>query len=294
MRTHYLRKAILMKKRSKTDEKKDPLHIEYGLMSNMKWVFSAIVRYDRGILFSVFLGIVCAPFMNYLWTFISKFIIDMITGNGEPSELLVMMLIFTGIQTAATMLNSLYSYEWYRFIFVRFKLMLEKNVKVMSVDFPCLEDPDLMDCYQKASEACGGNDQGVEGLMRHSFSFLQSLVVTAVGMIILGTLNVWIMIGIAALAAVNFAVRNFANKWGKAHVWDPLAKWWRKSEYMKQEVTDFKFAKEVRLFGLKDWLTEKYAALQKERYDAQVKNEKVWFVVALTSTLITQGVQLFV
>ena len=283
-----------MKKRSKTDEKKDPLHIEYGLMSNMKWVFSAIVRYDRGILFSVFLGIVCAPFMNYLWTFISKFIIDMITGNGEPSELLVMMLIFTGIQTAATMLNSLYSYEWYRFIFVRFKLMLEKNVKVMSVDFPCLEDPDLMDCYQKASEACGGNDQGVEGLMRHSFSFLQSLVVTAVGMIILGTLNVWIMIGIAALAAVNFAVRNFANKYGKAHIWDPLAKWWRMNDYMQREVTDFTFAKEVRLFGLKDWLTDKYKGLKKERYNVQVRNERLWFIVALTSTIITQGVQLFV
>ena len=281
-------------KNKKPEEKQNPLHREYGLYRNLKWIFSAIMKHDRTLLAFCALGIACAPFMNYLWTFISKFIIDMITGNGEPSELLTLMLICTGVQAAATMLNSLYSYEWYRFIFVRFRLMLEKNEKVMSVDFPCLEDPDLMDCYQKASEACGGNDNGVEGLMRHSFSFLQSVSVTAVGIAIIGTLNVWIMIGIMALAAVNFAVRNFANKWGKAHIWDPLAKWWRKNDYMQREVTDFTFAKEVRLFGLKDWLTDKYRGLKKERLEVQKRNEKLWFVVALISAIITQGVQLFV
>lgn len=281
-------------KKAKTDEKQNPLHREYGLLKNLKWILSAIVKYDKAMLGFCALGIFCAPFMNYLWTFISKFIIDMVTGNGKPSELLVMMIIFAGVQTAATMLNSLYSYESYRFINIRFRLMLEKSAKAMGIDFPCLEDPDLMDCYQKASNACGGNFEGIEGLMRHAFTFLQSIAVTAVGIVILGTLNVWIMLGIAALAAVNFAVRNFANKYGKAHIWDPLAKWWRRNGYMNSEVTDFKFAKEVRLFGLKDWLTDKYRELKKERYDAQVRNEKLWFAVALSSTIITQGVQLFV
>ena len=283
-----------MKKGSKSDEKQNPLHKEYGLLKNLKWIFSAIVRYDKALLAFCALGIVCAPFMNYLWTFISKFIIDMITGNGEPSELLTLMLIFTGVQITATMLNSLYSYEWYRFIFMRFRLMLEKNVKVMSIDFPCLEDPDLMDCYQKASNACNNNDEGVEGLMRHSFSFLQSLAVTAVGIVILGTLNVWIMLGITALAAVNFAIRNFTNKYSKAHIWDPLAKWWRKNDYMHREVTDFTFAKEVRLFGLKGWLTDKYRVLKNERLEVQKKNEKLWFAVSVITDMITAAGQLFV
>ncbi len=284
----------MTKKQKKTDEKRNPLHREYGLLSNLKWLFAAIRKYDRTILGIMCLGIVCAPFMSYLWTFISKFIIDMITGNGEPSDLLVMMLIFTCVQIAVTMLNSFQIFEGYRFISLRFRIMLEKNVKVMGIDFPCLEDPDLMDCYEKASRACDNNDTGIEGLTRRSFQFLQSLAVTTVGIVILGTLNVWIMLGITVLAALNFAVRNAANKWGKAHIWDPLAKWWRRNWYMEHEVTDFTFAKEVRLFGLKDWLTEKYRILQKERYDAQVKNEKLWFIVALTSSIITHGVQFFV
>ena len=283
-----------MKNKKQKDKTQNPLHREYGLISNLKWVFSAIARYDKGLFAILCLGIVCAPFMNYLWTFISKFIIDMITGQKEQSELLVMMLVFTGTQAAVTMLNSLYSYEWYRTVFMRFRLVLEKNIKVMSIDFRCLEDPDVMDCYQKASNAHNNNEDGIEGLMRHSFRFLISLTVTITGIVILGTLNIWIMLGVAVLAAANFAVRNFANKWGKAHIWDPLALWWRRNDYMQREVTSFTFAKEVRLFGLNGWLTEKYRELKKERYDAQVKNEKLWFAVAVTSTLITQCVQLFV
>lgn len=283
-----------MNNKKQKDKTQNPLHREYGLISNLKWVFSAIARYDKGLFAILCLGIVCAPFMNYLWTFISKFIIDMITGQKEQSELLVMMLVFTGTQAAVTMLNSLYSYEWYRTVFMRFRLVLEKNIKVMSIDFRCLEDPDVMDCYQKASNAHNNNEDGIEGLMRHSFRFLISLTVTITGIVILGTLNIWIMLGVAVLAAANFAVRNFANKWGKAHIWDPLALWWRRNDYMQREVTSFTFAKEVRLFGLNGWLTEKYRELKKERYDAQVKNEKLWFAVAVTSTLITQCVQLFV
>ncbi|MBQ9384225.1 MAG: ABC transporter ATP-binding protein [Ruminiclostridium sp.] len=281
-------------KRGKDAEHTNPLHKDYGLISNLRWAAAAIMRYNKPLLAFIALSVVCAPFMRYLWTFLSKFIIDLITGNGDTGSLLTLMLIFTGIQITVCVLESLSSCEWYRFTYMRFQIILEKNAKVMGVDFRCLEDPDYMDCYQKASNAHNNNDEGIEGLMRHSLRFLRSLAVTAVGIVILGTLNVWIMLGVAVLAAANFAVRNAANKWGKAHIWDPLAKWWRRSDYMKREVTDFTFAKEVRLFGLRSWLADKYAALQKERLNAQIRNEKLWFGVALTASIITAGVQLFV
>ena len=283
-----------MKKKKQTDEKKNPLHREYGLLNNLKWIFSAVLKYDRAILLFAGIGVLCAPLMSYLWTFISKFIIDLITGEGDTDSLLVMMAVFTVIQLVSTMLSTLPNGEWHRYIRVRFMLILEKNIKAMTVDFRCLEDSDVMDCYEKASEACGNNNDGVEGLMRYSVLFLQSVAVTVVGIIILGTLNIWIMLGIAVLAAANFAIRNAANKWGKAHIWDPLAKWWRRSGYMQREVTDFTFAKEVRLFGLKDWLTGKYRELQKERYRAQINNEKLWFGVAVAASIINAAVQLFV
>ena len=136
----------------KTDEKQNPLHREYGLMSNIRWTLSAMRQHSKGLLTLIPIGIVCAPLMNYLWTFISKFVIDMITGEVGWLALLWIIGIFTVIQLVSTMLNTYYNSETgWRFIDTRFKLIGEKNRKVMTIDFEHLENPDVMDCYQKAS-----------------------------------------------------------------------------------------------------------------------------------------------
>lgn len=273
--------------KKKTDEKKNPLHREYGLWSNIRWVLSAMLRHSKALMILIPIGIICAPIMNYLWTFISKFVIDMITGEAGWEALLWLMGIFTVIQMSSTMLNTFYhSNVWWQFTSVRFALISEKNAKVMSVDFQHLENSDVMDCYQKASNATGNNDAGVEGLMRNLVNFAQTLAVTIVGLCILGTLNVWIVLIMVVLGAVNFFISNKTNAACKKKVWDPLALWWRKDNYMRWQITDFTPAKDIRLFGLREWLVEKYRDIKKERYEAQKANAKMWLLASIASAVL--------
>ncbi|MGN1118708.1 MAG: ABC transporter ATP-binding protein [Oscillospiraceae bacterium] len=273
--------------KKKTDEKKNPLHREYGLWSNIRWTLSGMRRYSKRLLVLIPIGIVCAPLMNYLWTFISKFVIDMITGEAGWEALLWLMGIFTAIQLVSTMLNTYYYSEiWWRFIDVRFGQMGEKNAKVMSIDFEHLENSDVMDCYQKANNACNSNDAGVEGMMRFLVSFAQSLAITVVGLCILGTLNVWIVLIMLTLAAVNFIITDRTNAACKKKVWDPLAPWWRRDNYMRWQITDFTPAKDIRLFGLREWLVGKYRELKKERLAAQKKNASMWLAASIASSVL--------
>lgn len=274
-------------KKKKNDEKKNPLHREYGLFSNIRWALSAMRRHSKGMMLLIPIGIICAPLMSYLWTFISKFVIDMITGESGLEALLWLMGIFTAIQLASTMLNTYYNSEiWWRFIDVRFRLISEKNRKVMSIDFEHLENPDVMDCYQKASNACDNNDAGVEGMMRYLVSFAMSIATTAVGICILGTLSGWIVLIMIVLAVINFIITDRTNAACKKKVWDPLATWWRKDNYMRRQITDFTPAKDIRLFGLRSWLVGKYKELKAERLNAQKENQKMWFVTSLISGIL--------
>ena len=141
------------------NKQKNPLHKDFGFFSNIKYILKAMVQYNKGFLWLIPIGMICAPTMQYLWTFISKFVIDMITGEAGTEKLLWLMVIFTVIQAVSTMLNSYYYSEiWWRFICARFKLMSVKNAKVMRLDYEYLEDPDVLDCYQKAGNACNSND----------------------------------------------------------------------------------------------------------------------------------------
>ncbi len=275
-----------MKKKA-DDKKKNPLHRDYGVWSNIRWILGAMKRSEPKLLALIPVGMVCAPMMNYLWTFISKFVIDMITGDAGWEALLWLMGIFTLIQASSTMMNTYYYNDcWWRYIKTRLDLISEKNEKVMSVDFQNLEDPDFMDCFQKAGNACGGNDVGIEGMMRKLMDFLQSLAVVAVGLVILGTMNVLVVLIMLALCTVNFIIQDRTNAGAKKKVWDPLATWWRKDNYMRWQITAFEPAKDIRLFGLRDWLAEKFREIKRKRYKAQKSNAKMWFIASVLGNIL--------
>lgn len=269
------------------NEQKNPLHKDFGIFSNIKYILNAMVSYNKGFLLLIPIGMICAPTMQYLWTFISKFVIDMITGEAGTEKLLWLMVIFTVIQAASTMLNSYYYSEiWWRFIAARCRLMSEKNAKVMRLDFEYLENSDVLDCYQKAGNACNSNDNGVEGLMRGIVNFMLSAAVVTVGIIILGTMNIFIVLLMIVICIVNFLLNNHTNKTVKKRVWDPLAPWWRKDNYLRNVTTSFDTAKDIRMFGLKDWLTDKIRELKKERIEAQKNNAKAWLITSSVSYIL--------
>lgn len=269
-------------KRKEKEKDKNPYHREYGLFSNLRYIFGNMFRHEKMFYFLIPLGMLCAPVMQYLWTFISKFVIDMITGERTWQDLIWLMIGATIVQIVSTMLNTYYhSEQWWRYIATRFAMITEKNRKAMSVDFQYLEDPDVMDCFQKASNAHGGNIEGIEGMMRAGVEFLRNLSVIIVGIFILGTMNWGVAAFLALLAIFNFLFRNYTNAKCKKKIWDPLVTWWRKRYYMQEVTTDFAAAKDIRMFGIRQFLLEKYETLNEERYEAQKKNSRFWFFASM-------------
>nr|WP_289768513.1 ABC transporter ATP-binding protein [uncultured Acetatifactor sp.] len=285
-------------KRNKKTEKKNinqensanpenPYHKEYGLFSNIRFIASAMIRFQKKILFLCPLYIVCMPLTQYLWTFLSKYVIDTITEGRGTEGLLKVILCFAFLQTVGTMANTYHNAEIsYRLIAVRMGLISLKNRKVMTMAYEYLEDSEVMDCYQKASNACGGNMNGVEGMMHALEDFCMTLAVVFAGMLILGTMNPGVMLGMFVLTTVNFLITNHANKICKEKVWDPLAPWWRKDNYMRYTLTDFGAAKDIRMFGLKDWLVEKYRRLHLVRCQAEEKSAGIWLVAGMMSQVM--------
>ena len=117
-------------------EKVNPFHKEYGLMSNILFVLDKMKRFDSYSLFLLVLGAVIAPFYQYLWTFMSKYIIDVITGDGDANRLIGVMIAFALAQVVITMSNSYVESEiWWRFIHVRMRVIMMINRKAMTIDF---------------------------------------------------------------------------------------------------------------------------------------------------------------
>ena len=271
----------------KAEQEKKPYHHVYGVFSNTTYIIRKMITYDKSFFVLIPIGIICAPFSKYLWTFLSKFILDLVTGEGNVQQLLQLMLLFACVQVGATMLETYYySGVWWRFIAVRMGLINQINAKVMCIDFSHLENSDVMDCFQKARNTCNNNSDGVEGMMHKITDLLVSGVVIITGIVILGTMNIWIVCAILVLTLLNFLMVNRTNAVAKKTIWDPLATWWRKNYYMQSVTTDFQAAKDIRMYGLKDWLLTKYQELNHTRNEAQEKNARLWLVTSIGSNFL--------
>ena len=274
-------------------EEKNPLHKEFGLFSNFNYVFNAMKKYSKILVCMLPLGFIILPIQRYLWSFITKFVMDIVTTGKGIRELLIIVAVFSIISLVVSCLQTFYNNKVFvQCIVVRMRVILQKNLLMMKMPFEYTENPDVLDCCQKASNAVNGNSEGIEGMEHQIFAFVEQLGIVIAGLFILGTMNIWIVLAMCALAFINFLISNWASKYSKRTIWDPLAPWWRKRWYMNIALSDFSYAKDVRLFGLKKWITDKFIELNKERFEAQRRGARLWFWVGVCSSvfwLVFQG-----
>lgn len=277
-------------KRKKTKEKeadKNPLHVEYGLFSNVRYMLHQMAEADSHILPLMLLGAVCAPFTQYLWGFLSRLIVDRITGYDTGENLAAVICVFCAVRLVTVVLQTYYNSNWWRYISTRMKMTQEKNLKIMRIDFGHLEDSDVMDCCQKAERAVSNNNSGPEGMIREMANLLSNLSVAVAGLFILGVVNPLLI-----TLAVDFWLFNRTSKEDKEQVWDKLSTWWRRNYYMENITRDFAAAKDIRMFGLTGWLMQKYQELMAERFEKEQLHQRIWQrqrMMTCVTMLLSQG-----
>ena len=271
----------------KKDENQNPYHHEFGVISNIKFVLKKMWKYSHLLVLILPLSLLIAPLERYIWPFLSKFVIDIILNHGSTKQLLITVGFFSLTILALNLLSTFYySKRWILYILVRMKVILEKNYRLMTMAFQNTEDPDILDCAQKAGRAVENNTEGFEGMERDIADLVSQLSIFFTGVTIIVTLNPLLVLGMIVLALINFFVSNAASKYNKIHHWDPLAPWWRKRWYMDNTISDFSFAKDIRMYGLSNWLRQKFIDLQKERLEMQRRNAKLWFWYGVFSAFV--------
>lgn len=274
---------------SKKDKKQndDLYHKKFGLFNNVEYLLGEIKEHSK-VLFIFFpIAFFVLALNRYIWSFLSKFIIDLVTKEGSVKSLLILIGVFSLLTLFIFLMQSFYyNKTWPNFILFRMKILMKKNYKVMTMPFEYYENPKILDCHQKALMAVSSNDSGIEGMTRELFYFVQQLGAVICGLILLGTMNILIVIGMSILAFTNFLITNNANRYNKKAIWDKLSTFWRKDSYMNFALADFSFAKDIRMYGIRKFLTQKFKKIQNERYQAEVQNARFWFWISFATTIL--------
>lgn len=202
----------------KKEKDKNPLHTEYGILSNVFYVLKKIKQYKPVLLILMTIGVVTNSLMQYLWSFIGKFVIDIVQAQSETPEkdispLITLLIITTLVEFISMGLNTLTDNKrWYLFINVRMQVMTERIRKVLSMNYQMLEKPDILDMAQKAANATGGNNNGIEGLMHSTYQFMVQLVLVIVTMTAVIVLDWRLLIALAVISFLQFLFFRYTVK----------------------------------------------------------------------------------
>lgn len=171
----------------------------------------------------------------------------------------------------------------------RFETLLGR--KLMNMDFFLIEGPLGREKYQKAKNALC--EEGVYGFLEQYGRLFTYILLTAVYSLTTAALNPWLLLVLTALEALKLLSAALENKLiGKTK--DPIARADRRINYLNRISRDFSFAKDIRLFHMREYLSkmcEEYIIVRKRW------TEKMYFYYFCTdlislvlSVLIEMGI----
>jgi len=256
---------------------------EYGVIANTVYVLKKMIHYDKFLLLLIPVGIICAPIMKYLWNFLSKYVINLLLKENSIDKLVRLIVTFAGIQLVATVLQTFFSKETaWRCNRIYLKMIRELAIEIMRLDYEKLENPEVLDSYQKAQKTCGSSN-GVSGMMSMVLDFFTSLSIFFVGVVVLGKMNMIITGLMIVVALINFFAFNYVLRVMKTNINDPLVPWYRKNFYVQNQLMDFRCAKDIRMYGLAEWFIRKIKGYNDIFLKSKKQGERMWAVVSLVS-----------
>lgn len=161
-------------------------------------------------------------------------------------------------------------------ILPRQQLGILANLKIIATDYPHGEDQKFLDTAGKRGDVLNSNNSSGEDCYRVMRRLLTALIGLFFFGAVLWSFSPLVLLGVAVLTCLSFLARRQANRWVFQNR-ENWAKLDRKMNYVNEEAGNYRFAKDVRLFGLSRWLEDLYDSFSNARRSWGFRQSRVEF-----------------
>lgn len=265
----------------------------YNLWQNTGFMLAQAWRkYPSVIFLSIALAAATAA-QTVTELLIAPMILQKVEDAAPLNELLVTI---GGFSLALLLLSGLTRYLDTNTLFgrvsVRTEIVRQIGMKLARTSYPNLLDARFNNLESKAAAATGSNDRATEYIWTTWTVILTAVLGFIVYLAVLSGLHPLLLVVIIVTTAAGYFVNKRINEWGYRHR-EEEAGYLKEMRYIREKVTERSPAKDIRIFGLADWLNDVwYKSLR--LYQAFVhKRESIYLwtnVVDLLLSLLRNGI----
>ena len=219
-------------------------------------------------------------------------VIGKLEQNAPLGSLLVTICGFAGL---LLVLSFLFKYLDNLALFgklqVRMDIMRFSALKRSMTSYPNLLDKNFLDLSTKVGRAVSTNSESVESFWASWEDILTNLFGFAVYLLLLSGLNGWLCLLVTLTSAISYVASKHINEWSYRHR-EEAARYEKQLNYVRKVATERKYGKDIRIFGLQEWVEEIWETRIRLYHGFFVRREKnyLWAnVIDLILLLVRNG-----
>ena len=261
----------------------------YNVFQNVGWMVGMAWKYGKGTLLCCIFTALLEVLFHLTQLYIAPEVLSRVEQRVPVWELLATIGVFTA---ALFLVQGFREYVVQNTLFarvdVRFTIVGKIAAKSMTTSYPNTLKDDFLKLREKAFFASQSNDMAAEHIWQTLTMLLANLGGFVVYLGILSRINGFLLLVIIATCAAGFWVSRYTNNWMFAHR-DEEEQYYQKKSYLRSKAESVELAKDIRMFGLQNWLNELLDQIHNLYLDFKLRCERVEALADLVEAVLTMA-----
>lgn len=259
------------------DPKKKP---KFSTFQCLRYLFRLAWQNQKIVLVIMLLEPLAQVAANALKLFMAPKILEIVSAKAPIVELGLTISLFA---ISLFLLNTIAQHclEWD--YCNKNALLLQVNSfldeKCCNTSYPNMENAEFKKLYEEASPAAGNQHSAAVSFIWSNLSnLLQNIFGFVLYLFIIGNLNPILSITVIAISAISYALNQWRSNLGYNQM-EEMYTYIGQMNYISQKAESVQLAKDIRIFGLQDWLRDIYRS-SFAMFDSLAKKQQVvYFLV---------------
>lgn len=262
---------------------------KYNTLQNVGWMIKIAWNSRKHVM----LFCVLTPLFEILLNLTQLYIAPEVLARVERRAPLWELLLTIGVFTVALFLtNGLKEYVKQNTLFarvdVRSDIIGKLARKCNMTSYPNTLDASFIKLREKAHLSCEGNGQATEHIWQTLTMLLKNIGGLLVYLTILSRIDTVLLLVVIATCIAGFLVSRYTNNWRYARR-EEEESYFQKKYYLRNKAESVELAKDIRIFGLQNWLNELLDQIHNVYLDFTLRCERVEVIADITEAVLTMA-----
>lgn len=269
-----------------TIEKKKKEKPKYNMFQNSWFMIKLAYKFkEKKVLFLGGAIVILSVLVNLINLYISPLILSVVEKNEAISELIKIIIAFVlALGITSALLAHINEYIFYGRITVRTEIINLLNNKAATTSYSNIFEDKFDKLLSKASEYCSSNAEATEAVWTTLTNLSTNVLGFIIYLLLLSKIQVLLVVVIIVTTVISYLISNYCSGYRYRHK-EEESEYTRHMMYINRKIQGFKLMKDIKIFGLKPWLTELYDKAIKFNDAFNKKAENV-YIIASVSDLV--------